>query len=144
MTRTGVLSIVLALGVASVAWSQAQQGAVAPAGPNPANFTGKVTPHPTTDIRLLRYSFEPGARTDWHSHSGGQVIVVEQGRMRVQERGAAGRELAPREASGVAAGIAHWHGALPGEPLTQVALSYGTTNWMDKVSDQQYAAAGRK
>ena len=139
--RTLVLSALLATGLASMAYSQQ---AAAPAAPNPANFTGKVTPHPTTDIRMLRYSFEPGARTNWHSHEGGQVIVVEQGRMRVQERGGAGREVGPRQTYVVAPNIVHWHGALPGEPLTQVALSYGVTNWMSKVSDAEYAAAARK
>ena len=88
MKRILVLSSLLASGLASLAWSQT--AAPAPAAPDPANFTGTVTPHPTTDIRLLRYSFEPAARTNWHSHAGGQVIFVEQGRMRPQERGGAG------------------------------------------------------
>ena len=144
MRRLLTLSTLLGLGAASVAWSQGQPAAAAPPAPNPANFAGRVTPNATTDIRLLRYTFDPGARTNWHSHEGGQVIVVEQGRMRVQERGAAGREFAPRDAYVVAAGITHWHGALPGEPLTQVALSYGATNWMTPVSDAEYAAAARK
>jgi quercetin dioxygenase-like cupin family protein len=145
--RLVVLSVVVLIGGACVAWNGAEaQGtqAAAPAAPDPANFTGKVTPHPTTDIRLLRYSFEPGARTNWHSHEGGQVIVVEQGRMRVQERGGRGREFAPRETYVVAANVEHWHGALPGEPLTQVALSYGATRWMKPVTDAEYQAAARK
>ena len=142
MTRRLVLSLLLGSGMASLVW--AQQGAPPPAGPDPANFTGNVTAHATADIRLLRYSFEPGARTNWHSHQGGQVIIVEQGRMRAQERGGAGKEFAPRETYVIAPGIAHWHGALPGEPLTQVAVSYGTTTWMEKVSGEQYAAAGRR
>ena len=137
MTRRLVLSAVLVVGTTTLAWSQTQQNAPAPAAPDPANFTGTVTPHPTTDIRLLRYSFEAGARTNWHSHAGGQVIVVEQGRMRTQERGKNGREFRPRETYVTEPGVVHWHGALPGEPLTQVALSYGTTMWMEKVTDDQ-------
>jgi quercetin dioxygenase-like cupin family protein len=139
MTRPLILSLLLGSGMASLVW--AQQSPPAPAAPNPANFTGNVTAHATTDIRLLRYSFEPGARTHWHSHQGGQVIIVEQGRMRAQERGTAGKEFGPRETYVIAPGVAHWHGALPGEPLTQVALSYGMTTWMEKVSNEQYAAA---
>jgi quercetin dioxygenase-like cupin family protein len=144
MTRRFALSAVLVVGTATMAWSEAQQSTAAPAAPDPANFTGKVTPHATSDIRLLRYSFEPGARTNWHSHEGGQVIVVEQGRMRSQERGKGGKEFRPRETYVTAPGVVHWHGALPGEPLTQVALSYGMTNWMEKVTDDQYAGAGSK
>ena len=142
MKRLLVLTAVIGTGLGSLVLGQGQ--ATVPAGPDPANFTGKVTPHDTSDIRMLRYSFEPGARTNWHSHGGGQVIVIEQGRMRAQERGRPGRELRARETYVVAPGVVHWHGALPGEPLTQVALSYGTTTWMEKVTDQQYAAAAPK
>ena len=143
ITRPVLLVTLLFGWGASIAWSQAAQQAP-PAAPDPANFTGKVTPHPTTDIRMLRYSFEPGARTNWHSHEGGQVIVVEQGRMRAQERGGRGREFGPRQTYVVAPRVEHWHGALPGEPLTQVALSYGVTNWKTRVTDAEYAAAARK
>jgi quercetin dioxygenase-like cupin family protein len=143
MKRVLVLAAVLGTGLGSLAFGQGQP-AGAPAAPDPANFTGKVTPHDTADIRMLRYTFEPSARTNWHSHAGGQVIVVEQGRMRVQERGAMGREVRARETYVVAPGVAHWHGALPGGPLTQVALSYGVTTWMEPVTDQQYAAAASK
>lgn len=143
MKRLLALSTVLALGVCSMAWSQAAQSAP-PAGPNPANFTGKVTAHDTTDFRVLRYSFEPGARSNWHSHAGGQVLIVEQGHLRVQERGGAGLQFGPRQTYVVAPGVVHWHGAVPNEPLTQVALSYGVTTWLDKVTDEQYAAAARR
>jgi quercetin dioxygenase-like cupin family protein len=142
MTRPLVLSVLVIVGLSSVAWSQAQQAAV-PAPPNPANFTGTVTNHPITDIRTLRYTFEPGARTNWHSHEGGQVILIEEGRMRVQEAGGPIREYGPREAFTTAPGVRHWHGALPGLPLKQVAVSFGATNWMERVTDEVYSA-GRK
>ena len=145
MKRLLSLSGVLAFGVCSVAWSQAQQApAPAPAGPDPANFTGKVTPHPTTDLRISRYTFDPGARTNWHSHEGGQVIVIEKGNMRAHERGGTGKEFKPRETYVVAPGVTHWHGAMPTEPLTQVALSYGVTKWMTPVTDAEYAAAAKR
>ena len=140
--RVLVSAAILTVGVASMAWSQATQSQPAQPAPqpDPANFTGKVTGHPTTDIRMLRYSFEPGARTNWHSHAAGQVIFIEQGRMRIQEKGGVVRELGPRETMVVNAGVMHWHGALPGGPLTQVSLSFGMTNWSDKVTDAEYAA----
>jgi quercetin dioxygenase-like cupin family protein len=142
MTRVLTLSVLVLVGLASVVWSQAAQPA-APQ-PNPENFTGKVAGHPTADIRMLRYSFEPGARTDWHSHEGGQVILIEKGRLRVQEAGSAVREIGPRESFVTAPGVKHWHGAVPGEGLTQVSLSFGMTNWMEEVTDAQYAAGARK
>ena len=147
MTRLISLSIVVLVGLVSIAWNLAE-AQIAKAEPpptlDPANFTGKVTPHSTTDFRVTRYTFEPGARTNWHSHQGGQVIVIEKGRMRAFERGASAKEFGPRETYVVAAGITHWHGAQPNEPLTQVALSYGVTTWMKPVTDAEYAAAGRK
>ena len=93
---------------------------------------------------MLRYSFEPGARTNWHSHEGGQVILIEKGHARVQEAGAALREMGPSESFVTAPGVKHWHGAMPNEGLTQVSLSFGTTNWMEKVTDAQYSAGARK
>lgn len=144
MMRVLVLSTLVVVGLSSAVWSQATQPAAPPPAPNPANFTGKVTPHPTTDIRTLRYSFEPGARTNWHSHEGGQVIHIEQGNMLAQEAGGPVREYVPRQTMTTAPGVKHWHGALPNQPLTQVALSFGTTNWMEKVTDAQYSAGPRK
>lgn len=143
--RTLVLSLVVVAGGASVAWSQAAQQAVPPPSTfNPANFTGKVTPQSTADVRTTRYTFAAGARTNWHSHEGGQVIVIEKGRLRTQERGGSAKEFASRQTYVVAPGTTHWHGAVPGEPLTQVALSYGTTTWMEPVTEAQYASGARK
>jgi quercetin dioxygenase-like cupin family protein len=141
MKRLLVASVILVLGAVSVAWSQAP---APPAQPDPANFSGKVAGHPTTDIRMLRYSFEPGARTNWHSHAGGQSVFIEKGHARVQERGGPVREFGPRTTFTAEPGVAHWHGALPSEGLTQVSLSFGATNWMETVTDEQYAAAPRR
>ena len=143
MNRIYTLAALVAVGVASMVFgAAAQQGA--PAGINPANFTGAVTESPTTDIRVLRYTFQPSARANWHSHAGGQTIIVEQGRMRAQERGAAGKEFGPTETYRTAPNVVHWHGALPDAPLTQVAVSFGTTTWLEKVTDEQYRAAATK
>lgn len=49
----------------------------------------------------------------------------------------------PRDTYSVGAGIVHWHGARPESPLTQVAISFGTTTWLEKVSDEQYRAAAK-
>jgi quercetin dioxygenase-like cupin family protein len=62
----------------------------------------------------------------------------------VQEEGGPVREYGPRQAFTTAPGVRHWHGSRPNEPLKQVAMSFGMTNWMEKVTEAQYSAAGRK
>jgi uncharacterized RmlC-like cupin family protein len=121
MRRSLVLLGVLGVGLAGV-WAQAaQQPAAAPPAQtfNPANFN-------------------PGARTKWHSHEGGQVLFAETGRLRVQEKGKPAQELAQGATLHVPAGVPHWHGALPDAGITQISLSFGTTTWMDPVSDSDY------
>ena len=98
-----------------------------------------VTPRNTSDIRMNRYHFDPGARTKWHSHEAGQVIYVEEGRLRVQERGKAARDVEQGATFHVAPGVEHWHGAVPsGQGITQISLSFGTTNWKEPVSENDY------
>ena len=138
MRRSLVLSTVMILGL-SVSWIYGAPQGTQPAALNPDNFTGVVTPHSTDDIRTLRYEFAPGARTNWHSHAGGQVIFIEQGRMRTQEKGKAIKELPSGSVMLTEAAIVHWHGAVPGERMRQVSLSFGVTNWMAKVTDEEYA-----
>jgi quercetin dioxygenase-like cupin family protein len=142
MMRLIVLAALVTVGGASLAWSQGQQAA--PAAPNPAYFTGKVTPQQTSGVSTVRLIFDPSARTAWHSHSGGQVIIVEQGKLRVQERGKPGREFNAHEVYSTGGGVMHWHGATPDGPMTTVAVSFGTATWGDKVSDAEYQAAAAR
>ena len=60
--------------------------------------------------------------------------------MRTQEQGKAVQEFGQGTTLRVEKQIVHWHGALPGEPLTQVSVSFGPTTWMAKVTDQEYGA----
>jgi quercetin dioxygenase-like cupin family protein len=139
MRRSLVLFGILGLGLMGVWVHAAQQPAASPAPTfNPANFTGTVTPRATSDIRMNRYHFDPGARTKWHSHEGGQVLYVETGRLRVQEKGKPVQELAQGSTLHVPANVPHWHGALPTAGITQISLSFGTTNWMEPVSEDDY------
>ena len=140
MRRLTVLASVVFLG-ASASWlfGAQQPAATPPATFDPNNFVGQVTPHTTTDIRTNRYTFSPAARTNWHSHADGQVLFAEKGRMRTQEQGKAVQEFPQGTTLRVERQIVHWHGALPGEPLTQVSVSFGPTTWMAKVTDQEYA-----
>jgi len=138
MKRALVLAFVVTGGL-SLAWSQTPPPAVSGTDPDPVNFTGKVTGYTTSEIRTNRYTFAAGARSHWHTHERGQAIIVEQGRMRTQEQGKAVQEFPQGTTLRVERQIVHWHGALPGEPLTQVSVSFGPTAWMAKVTDQEYA-----
>lgn len=92
--------------------------------------------------RVSRRWFEAGARTAWHRHPGAQILFVEKGRARVQERGGALHQLATGETFYTAPNVEHWHGATPDSEFTQGALTHGdasATAWLEQVSDAQYA-----
>jgi quercetin dioxygenase-like cupin family protein len=122
----------------SVFWlAQAQDAAT-----DAARFTGVSRALEADGWRVSHRWFEPGARTAWHRHPGGQLLFVEKGRARVQERGGTLHELATGESHFTASNVEHWHGATPDSEFTQVALGRGDTAetvWLEKVSDAQYA-----
>ena len=92
--------------------------------------------------RVSRRWFEAGARTAWHRHAGAQILFVEKGRARAQERGGSLHELATGETFYTAPNVEHWHGATPDSEFTQGALTHGdasATVWLEQVSDAQYA-----
>ena len=90
-------------------------------------------------------AFEPGARTAWHSHPGGQILVVTAGTGRVQQWGGSIEEIQTGDVVRIPAGQKHWHGASPQASMTHIAITQprdGTTvQWMEKVSDEQYNGA---
>ncbi|MGI8657192.1 MAG: cupin domain-containing protein [Candidatus Limnocylindria bacterium] len=83
----------------------------------------------------LAVTFEPGARTHWHRHAGGQVIHVLEGTGRVAARDGAPVEIHPGDLVETPPGEEHWHGASESEGMTHVALSFGETEWFEPVSD---------
>lgn len=87
-------------------------------------------------------TFEPGARTAWHTHPIGQTLVVTAGVGRVQRWGDAVEEIRPGDVVWIPAGQKHWHGASPTTAMTHIAiteLSDGkAVDWLEKVSDAQY------
>jgi quercetin dioxygenase-like cupin family protein len=89
--------------------------------------------------------FEPGNRTYWHSHEGGFILFVQEGRARVQTRGELMRELGPGEIDYVPPGVEHWHGAAPEQHLLQLGLVPlgGGIEFLEPVSDAQYNGAAR-
>src|ERR1700738_3504227 len=87
-------------------------------------------------------TFEPGARTAWHSHPLGQTLIVTAGRGRVQRWGGPIEEIRPGDVIWFSPGEKHWHGATATTAMTHIAiqerLDGKTADWMEKVSDEQY------
>jgi len=126
-----------------------------PAGSRPTRrapkeyFTGTVWQDPiiatVAPARLVvnRVSFEPGARTNWHSHPLGQTLYVISGVGRFQTKGEAMREIRPGDVIWIPAGEKHWHGGAPTTGMThlamQEALDGNTATWMEPVTDAEYS-----
>jgi quercetin dioxygenase-like cupin family protein len=139
MKRVAVLlGLVLTL-VVAVNWvGEAQQPPAA--GADDARFTGKTVVMDGKDLTVARRSFEAGARTAWHSHDKGQLLMVEQGRLRTQKRGQAVKELGVGESDYTGPNMVHWHGAAKGQALVQINVGFGgETKWLEKVTDAEYS-----
>jgi quercetin dioxygenase-like cupin family protein len=87
-------------------------------------------------------TFEPGARTAWHTHPLGQALVVVEGFGLAQEWGGPIQEIRPGDVVLIKPGEKHWHGASPTTAMTHIAVqeqeSGRTADWLEKVSDEQY------
>lgn len=90
-------------------------------------------------------SFAPGARTDWHTHPLGQTLVVLSGTGLVQRWGDQAQHIGPGDVAWIPPGAKHWHGAGPDQPMSHLAVSEAldgrTADWLESVSDAQYAQA---
>jgi len=125
--------------------SHAQQSSPQQPAPATAQFTGKTSALDTAGVTVGRRRFEPTARTYWHSHPGGQLLLIEEGRALVQEQGKPVRALAPGESVFTGPNVPHWHGATPQQSMTHVNIGFpgGATKWMDAVSDAQYSGKAK-
>src|SRR5437867_4280748 len=128
------------------------RGGSRPTHPGPAeNFTGSVRVEMLFEATDPSHAsggsvaFEPGARTAWHSHPGGQILIVTAGTGRVQQWGGPIEVIQAGDVVRNPAGEKHWHGASPHASMTHLAITErrdGTSvQWMEKVSDEQYNAA---
>ncbi|HZM01442.1 MAG TPA: cupin domain-containing protein [Candidatus Saccharimonadales bacterium] len=90
-------------------------------------------------------TFEPGARTAWHTHPLGQTLIVTAGCGRVQRMEGPIEEIRPGDVICFLPGDKHWHGAAPTTSMTHIAiqeqLDGKAVDWMEKVSDEQYQAS---
>jgi quercetin dioxygenase-like cupin family protein len=141
MRRVALALALAAVFAVSTRWTRAQQ----PAAPAAPQFTGKSAPMDGKDLSVARRSFDAGARTYWHSHDQGQLLYVEEGRMRIQKRGQSMRELGVGESDYTGANVVHWHGATPDRPLVQVNVGFGGgAKWLEPVSDDEYSGKARR
>jgi quercetin dioxygenase-like cupin family protein len=111
-------------------------------------FTGRVRIDPLFEAsdpaRALGASvtFEPGARTAWHTHPLGQILIVTAGCGLAQRQGGPIEEIRPGDVIRFAPGEKHWHGASPTAAMTHIAiveqLDGKSADWMEKVTDQEY------
>jgi len=98
--------------------------------PEPSRLTGAIV------------TFDPGARTAWHTHPAGQTLVVTRGMGLVQHWGGARQEIREGDVVWIPPGVKHWHGGSPAQEMSHVAVmeKLGGTNveWLEKVTDAQY------
>jgi len=123
-------------------------GSQASAKGAPEWFTGTVRIDPlfqAPDPALVQgasVTFEPGARTAWHTHPLGQTLIVTSGCGRAQRWGGAIEEIRPGDVVWFPPGEKHWHGASPTTAMTHIAIQEKkngkVVDWMEQVSEQQY------
>ena len=114
-------------------------------------FTGTVRidplfqPNPPARTAGACVTFEPGARTAWHTHPLGQTLIVTAGCGRAQREGGPIEEIRPGDVVWFPPGERHWHGAGLTTAMTHIAIQESldgkVVDWMEKVSDEQYQAS---
>lgn len=132
-----ILTSVCAAGALGLVVLGAQSGIVFAQS---ANFQGgapQVTQGPD-DAAYIRILFPAGVRSSWHSHTWGQLLMIEEGIGLHQIRGRAIEEFHPEEPFWTPAGVEHWHGAHPDVDALQLTIYEGSVNWLDATTDEQY------
>jgi quercetin dioxygenase-like cupin family protein len=133
---------------------QIRRSGTQPSGKGPTEyFTGNVRIDPLFEaptparVSSVSVTFEPGARTAWHTHPLGQTLIVTSGFGLTQCAGEDAVEIHPGDVIWCPPGHKHWHGAAPNTAMTHIAiveaLDGKAVEWMEKVTDDQYQAAAR-
>lgn len=110
-----------------------------------AHLQGLVSPDQMENLYTVgSVTFEPGARTHWHTHPAGQTLIVTEGEGFYQERGQPAQKLTPGSVVAIPRDIEHWHGASNGSRLVHIAISNqrdgSSVTWLAPVSESEYAA----
>ena len=113
-------------------------------------FTGqawlaRLTTDAALNVPVSNVTFSPGCRNNWHSHTGGQLLIAVGGRGYYQEQGRPARELLPGDVVEIAPDVVHWHGAAPDSWFSHLAVecnpATNVNTWLEPVDDAQYDAA---
>lgn len=128
---------------------QIQRNGTRPSGRGPSDyFTGAVRIDPLFEapdparVACAHVTFEPGARTAWHTHPLGQTLVVTAGLGRAQRWGGPVEEIRPGDVIWFPPGEKHWHGASPATAMSHVAIQEKSegraVDWLEHVTDEEY------
>ncbi|MEE6725015.1 cupin domain-containing protein [Pediococcus acidilactici] len=131
-----------------------KKGVIFPAGPqNDAyakyfvgqSYLQNLVADPEVNVGVGNVTFEPGCRNNWHIHHDGfQILLVTGGEGWYQEEGKPAQRLKPGDVVVTHDGIKHWHGATKDSWFSHVAITAGTPEWLEPVSEQQYEAIGEE
>lgn len=101
-----------------------------------------------SNTQIGNVDFEPGARNNWHSHGGGQILIVTEGIGYYQEQGKPVQVLHKGDVINIPPNVIHWHGASHEHALTHIAINphteKGIVTWLNRVTDEEYNAAKKK
>ncbi len=124
--------------------AKGHQASAAPSEQRTATFTGLVYIHPVLaagdGVAVNRVFFGPGSRTYWHSHERGQLLQVISGLGLICAEGGLPSSLEAGDVVWAPPGERHWHGGGPETLMMHLAVSLGTTSWLEPVSDADYSA----
>lgn len=100
------------------------------------------------DFALANVTFESGARTNWHTHPRGQVLIVTEGTGIYQERGKIGQLIKKGDIVNIPKGVEHWHGASAFSSMIHIAITNykeeENVTWLESVSEEEYAVANKQ
>ena len=109
------------------------------------SYLAPLTSNGALNCPVSNVTFEPACRNNWHSHTGGQLLIAVGGRGYYQEKGKPARLLLPGDVVEIAPDVVHWHGAAPDSWFSHLAISTNPqtskTTWLEPVNDEEYAAA---
>lgn len=138
-SRTGVLGSIVGVGVC--AWLVGAVLVPKMVAQQASNFVGGAPQRLEVEgVNTSRLKFAAGSRSNWHSHAQGQLLMVQEGRARTQERGKPPRELPPGQPWWTPANVEHWHGAAPEQDYVQLTISLGEVKWLEPVTEKEYRA----
>lgn len=105
------------------------------------SYLNNLINDPKINVGVGNVTFEPGCRNNWHIHHDGfQLLLVTGGEGWYQEEGQPARRLHPGDVVVTHDGVKHWHGATKASWFSHIAITAGTPEWLEPVSDEQYNA----